>query len=387
MTFNAPYAGVKVLELARILAGPWAGQLLADLGADVIKIESPSGDETRRWGPPFVDDGQGRQDAAYFHSCNRGKRSVIADFRTEGGVQTVRDLAAEADVVIENFKLGGLDKFGLDYENLKALNPSLIYCSITGFGHTGPRAADAGYDIIGQAMSGLMDLTGEADSAPQKTGVPFADIFTGVYSAVAIQAALAYRARTGQGQHIDMSLLDCMVGVMGNQAMNHLIGGLNPTRIGNNHANIVPYGVFRARDDWFILAIGSEAQFERFCEAVGLQDVPKDSRFSSNAKRVINREAINSLIAEAVAQRDCGGLIDTLRAIGLPAARVNSVAQAFKEEQIVERGMQIEATRSNDGARIAGVRAPIVFSESILTPTVAAPTLGTGTPEWRKDEK
>ena len=261
---GAPLAGVRVVELARILAGPWIGQMLADLGADVVKVESPDGDDTRRWGPPFVHGRDGeRLDAAYFHACNRGKRSIVADFATAEGRRIVQRLAERSDVLLENFKVGGLAKFGLDYPALAGLNPRLIYCSVTGFGQTGPYAHRAGYDFIIQGMSGVMDLTGEPDREPQKVGVAFADIFTGTYGVVAVLAALTQRARTGVGQHIDLSLLDSMVGVLANQGLSFLVSGHAPRRLGNAHPNIVPYQVFAVSDGHVIITVGNDAQFVR----------------------------------------------------------------------------------------------------------------------------
>ena len=268
---QAPVAGLRVVEFARILAGPWIGQTLADLGADVVKVEAPGGDDTRSWGPPFVPGIDGDHlSAAYFHACNRGKRSIVLDFSTEHGRDAARRLAADADVVIENFKLGGLKKYGLDYESLSALNPRLVYCSITGFGQDGPYAHRAGYDYIVQGLGGIMDLTGDPQGEPQKVGVAFADIFTGLYGVIAIQAALAQRERTGRGQHIDMALLDCMTGVLANQALNYLVSGASPHRMGNAHPNIAPYQVFAVADGHIILAVGNDGQFARLCEALGL---------------------------------------------------------------------------------------------------------------------
>ena len=266
---NKPLEGVRVVELARILAGPWIGQTLADLGAEVIKVESPEGDDTRTWGPPYIET-EGERAAAYYHACNRGKRSVVADFTTPEGQKLVRRLAETSDVLIENFKVGGLAKYGLDYAALNAVNPRLIYCSVTGFGQTGPYAQRAGYDFMIQGMAGIMDLTGDPQGEPQKMGVAFADIFTGVYGVVAIQAALLQRARTGLGQHIDMALLDCMSGVLANQAMNYLASGVAPTRLGNSHPNIAPYQTFAVADGHIIIAVGNDQQFLRLCGVLGL---------------------------------------------------------------------------------------------------------------------
>ncbi|MBA4356063.1 MAG: CoA transferase, partial [Novosphingobium sp.] len=281
-----PLAGLKVVEFARILAGPWAGQILADLGADVVKIESPAGDDTRRWGPPFIENADGTHDAAYFHAANRGKRSLVLDLRTADGKSRAMELAAGADVVIENFKLGGMARFGLDYASLAAINPRLVYCSITGFGQDGPYAPRAGYDFIVQGMSGVMDVTGDPHGQPQKIGVAFADIMTGLYATIAIQAALAERGRSGKGQHIDMALLDVMTGVLANQAMNYLVSGTAPQRMGNTHPNIVPYAVFPAADGWLIIAAGNDGQFARLCEALAIVPAPG---WSTNAGRLEDR--------------------------------------------------------------------------------------------------
>ena len=361
-------AGLRVVELARILAGPWAGQTLADLGADVIKVESPEGDDTRRWGPPFIDSG-GEQAAAYFHACNRGKRSITADLRTEQGVDLVRQLAAQADVLLENFKVGGLAKYGLDYQSLKAINPRLIYCSITGFGQTGPYRDRAGYDFLIQGMAGIMDLTGEPDGAPQKIGVAFTDIFTGLYSVIAIQAALAQRQRTGLGQHIDMALLDTSVGVLANQAMNYLATGVSPRRLGNAHPNIAPYQTLRVADGHFILAVGNDGQFARLCAVLGLDGLARDERFATNAARVANRAALTAALeAMTIAwQRDA--LLAALERQGVPAGPINSVAEVFADPQVDSRAMRIAA----DG--IPGVRTPITMSASELVLGTRSPRL------------
>lgn len=371
-----PLAGLKVVELARILAGPWAGQVLADLGADVIKVESPGGDDTRTWGPPFVER-DGDRSAAYFHGCNRGKRSVLADFRNPDDLDFVRSLIAGADVVIENFKVGGLAKYGLDYDSLKALNPRLIYCSITGFGQTGPYRERAGYDFLIQGLSGIMDLTGDPAGSPQKIGVAFADIFTGLYSVIAIQAALAQREKTGRGQHIDMALLDAMTGVLANQAMNFLVTGTAPTRMGNAHPNIAPYQTFEVADGWFILAVGNDGQFQRFCSVVGLPELGTDPRFATNAARVGNRELLASLITKRTKTWTRDALLAALEKEGVPASAINTVADAFADPQLQSRGMAIEA----DG--VPGVRTPIVFSEGALALDRPAPKLGEHTAALR----
>ncbi|MEG8033448.1 CaiB/BaiF CoA-transferase family protein [Sphingomonas aurantiaca] len=369
-----PLAGLKVVELARILAGPWAGQVLADLGADVVKIESPAGDDTRSWGPPFIDNPDGTRDAAYFHAANRGKRSVVADFTTPEGQAIVRDLIADADVVIENFKVGGLAKYGLDYVSLAALNPRLVYCSITGFGQDGPYAPRAGYDFIVQGMSGIMDLTGEPDGAPQKIGVAFADIMTGLYSVIAIQAALAMRERTGKGQQIDMALLDTMTGVLANQAMNWFASGVSPTRVGNAHMNVCPYAVFPTSDGWFILAVGNDGQFRRFCDAMDLPAMRDDPRFATNAGRLAFKDILFAGIEAATSQVPKLELLARLEAVGVPAGPINTVAQAFDDPQVIARGMRIDAERA-DGSTIPGLRTPIRFSDANLATGRAAPPL------------
>ena len=369
----APLTGLKVVELARILAGPWAGQTLADLGAEVVKIESPAGDDTRTWGPPFVDNPDGTRDAAYFHACNRGKTSVVADFADPDDLAAVKALIADADVVIENFKVGGLAKYGLDHASLAATNPRLVSCSITGFGQDGPYAPRAGYDFIVQGMSGIMDLTGEPGGPPQKIGVAFADIMTGLYAVIAIQAALAMRETTGRGQHIDLSLLDTMTGVLANQAMNFLTTGVSPTRVGNAHMNVCPYAVFPVADGWFILAVGNDAQFRRFCGVVGLP--ADDPCYASNALRLQHRDPLFAEIEAATRTFAQADLLARLEAAGVPAGPINTVAQAFADPQVVARGMRIDARRP-DGSTVPGVRTPIRFSDAGLSTDRAAPELG-----------
>lgn len=367
-----PLHGLRVVEFARILAGPWAGQILADLGADVVKIESSEGDDTRQWGPPFVDNPDGSRDAAYFHATNRGKRSMVIDFRSEEGQRQARSLAAQADVVIENFKVGGLAKYGLDHASLSALNSRLVYCSITGFGQDGPYARRAGYDFVVQGMSGIMDLTGEPAGAPQKIGVAYADIMTGLYATIAIQAALAERARSGLGQHIDMALLDVMVGTLANQAMNFLISGSAPTRMGNAHPNIVPYAAFPAADGWFILAVGNDRQFERFRKVVGLE---ADPRFATNSGRLAHRAELTAAIEAATRIRDRDELLSRLEGEGVPSGPINNVAQALHDPQVRHRGMEISMPRTG-APPIPGVRLPIRFSRSPLAAAAASPMLG-----------
>ena len=347
--------------------------MLADLGAEVVKVESPAGDDTRTWGPPFVDEPDGSRTAGYYHACNRGKWSVVADFATPDGQAIVRDLVRDADVVIENFKVGGLAKYGLDYAALAAINPRLVYCSITGFGQSGPYASRAGYDFIIQGMGGIMDLTGEPGGAPQKIGVAFADIMTGLYAVIAIQAALAMRLATGRGQHIDVALLDTMTGVLANQAMNWFVSGVTPPRVGNAHMNVSPYAVFPTSDGWFILAVGNDAQFRRFCAVVGLD--AGDPRWLTNAGRIEHREPLFAAIEAATRAFARDDLLARLEAQGVPAGPINTVAQAFADPQVIARGMQIEVTRE-DGSTLPGVRTPIRFSDAELAVGRAAPLLG-----------
>ncbi|MCF1446114.1 CoA transferase [Agrobacterium vitis] len=371
---NAPLSGLKVIELARILAGPWIGQTLADLGADVIKVESPQGDDTRSWGPPFIDDGVEKA-AAYFHACNRGKRSITADFTRAEDIKTLRDLIASADVVIENFKVGGLAKYGLDYDSLKELNPRLVYCSVTGFGQDGPYAQRAGYDFMIQGMSGIMDLTGEPDGAPQKIGVAFADIFTGLYGVIAIQAALAQRLQTGRGQFIDMALFDCMSAVLANQAMNYAASGIVPKRMGNNHPNIAPYQTFPVADGHIIIACGNDGQFVRLCGVLGLSELAVTPEFSTNAARVAHRDQLTTVMEDKTRQFERDDLLARLEAATVPAGPINTVADLFADPQFAFRQMKI----TPDG--VPGIRTPIVFSDAELETTRRAPRLGEHTAE------
>jgi crotonobetainyl-CoA:carnitine CoA-transferase CaiB-like acyl-CoA transferase len=382
---SLPLAGVRVLELARILAGPWAGQLLADLGADVIKVERPQeGDDTRHWGPPFLRSAAGEDlGAAYFHSCNRGKRSVAIDISTPEGQARVRSLALGADVVIENFKVGGLAQYGLDAVALRALNPALIYCSITGFGQTGPYAHRAGYDFIVQGMGGMMSITGEPDGPPQKGGVAYADILTGVYSTVGILAALRRRERTGEGAHVDMALLDTQVAVLGNQALNWMASGKVPHRMGNGHANLVPYQSFACADGEVIIAVGNDRQFARLCAILGRSALAGDPRFATNPARVIHRETLIPLIAEATASWRSSALFAALEADGIPAGPVNRIDQVFADPQVVDRKMQIRVS-GRDG-ELPGLASPIVLNGIRMSTGHAAPALGESTEAcWRE---
>lgn len=366
---SAPLAGLKVVELARILAGPWAGQILADLGAEVTKVEAPEGDDTRRWGPPFIER-DGERTAAYFHATNRGKKSVIADFRTPEGQQKVRDLVKDADVLIENFKVGGLAKYGLDYASLSVLNPGLVYCSVTGFGQTGPYAHRAGYDYIIQGMSGLMSVTGEPSGQPQKVGVAVVDVFTGIYSAVGILAALNQRQQTGRGQHVDMALFDVATAVMANQAMNYLATESAPTRLGNAHPNLVPYAVFDCADGWIIIATGNDAQYRRLCAVLGLPALADAPQYLTNADRIANREGLTAALAAVTVTWKRDDLLAALEAQGVPAGPINDMADVFADPQIVARGMRI------DPQGVPGVRLPITFSEAKLALDRASPALG-----------
>ncbi len=362
-----PLSGLKVVELARILAGPWIGQTLADLGADVIKVESPQGDDTRKWGPPWIEHESGRS-AAYFHACNRGKRSVIADFSTPQGLEIIRRLASTADVLVENFKVGGLEKHGLDAASLMALNPKLIVCSITGFGQDGPYANRAGYDFMIQGMGGIMDLTGDPAGEPQKIGVAFADIFSGLYGTIAIQAALIERAATGKGKHIDIALFDAMTGVLANQAMNFLASGVTPKRMGNAHPNIAPYQVAPTSDGHLILAIGNDDQYRRLCTA--LQVDGDDPRFVNNALRISNRAEMTAMLEDATRKWKRDDLLAALERAVVPAGPINSVADVFADPQFAHRGMRIE----NDG--VPGVRTPIRFNSENADSGLRAPGLG-----------
>ena len=364
-----PLDGVKGVELARILAGPWAGQTLSDLGADVIKVEAPEGDDTRRWGPPFITQ-EDDTSAAYLYATNRGKKSVTCDFRTAEGQQMVRDLVADADVLIENFKVGGLAKYGLDYDSLRQVNPKLIYCSITGFGQTGPYAHRAGYDFIIQGMSGLMSVTGEPDGQPQKVGVAVTDIFTGVYSATAILAALVQRGRTGLGQHIDMALLDVATSIMANQALNYLTTGTPPGMMGNAHPNLAPYAVFDCADGWIILATGNDAQYRRLCTLLGLPDMAEAPEFATNAQRIANRVEMTRRLTQATRRFAKLALLAACEAEGVPAGPINDLKAVFDDPQVIARGLQIAPNG------IPGVRSPMSFSDADLSIGRTAPRLG-----------
>jgi len=373
---------LRVLDLSRVLAGPWSGQILADLGADVIKVERPgSGDDTRAWGPPFLKDAQGENtsEAAYYLSANRNKRSVTIDFTQPEGQRLVRELAAKSDVVIENFKVGGLAAYGLDYPSLKAVNPKLVYCSITGFGQTGPYAKRAGYDFMIQGLGGLMSLTGRPDgeegAGPVKVGVALTDILTGLYSTVAILAALAHRDQAGVGQHIDMALLDVQVACLANQAMNYLTTGNPPWRLGNAHPNIVPYQDFPTADGDFILTVGNDGQFRKFAEVAGQPQWADDPRFATNKLRVANRAELIPLIRQATVFKTTAEWVSQLEAAGVPCGPINDLAQMFQDPQVLARGLAVSMPHALAGA-VPQVASPIRLSETPVEYRRAPPLLG-----------
>ena len=376
---KSPLAGLKVLELARVLAGPFCGQILADLGADVIKIESPEGDGTRQWGPPWVEreDGHGRtvREAAYYHACNRGKRSMVADYREAEDLARVRALAAGADVLIENFKTGSLAKFGLDYASLSAAHERLVYCSITGFGQTGPRAHEAGYDFVVQGMSGFMSLTGEPEGVPVKMGISISDLATGVWSANAIQAALLMRERTGRGQHIDMALMDCSIGLLANQATYHFATGENPPRMGNAHAQVAPYGVFPTSDGHVILAPANDGLFRKLMRLLGREDLAEDPRYASNADRTAHAKELDAAIAAESVKWSKTALLQACHEQGVPAGPINRLDEVFADPQVVERGLQV------DLGGLAAVRSPFTFSHAELALDRPSPMLGEDQPD------
>ncbi|MES0100321.1 CaiB/BaiF CoA-transferase family protein [Mesorhizobium sp. M0019] len=377
-----PLNGIRVIELARILAGPWAGQLLADLGADVIKVESPDGgDDTRKWGPPFVIGHDGENlSAAYYHSCNRGKRSIAIDFSTPEGAETVRRLVATSDVLIENFKVGGLKKYGLDYDSLRKINSRLIYCSITGFGQSGPYAPRAGYDFIIQGMAGMMSITGEAGREPQKAGVAISDVFTGLYSVIAIQAALRHAEKTGEGQHIDMALYDTQISTLGNQNLNYLVSGQSPVQMGNAHMNIAPYEVVPVKNGHIILAVGNDGQFAKFCAAVGLDELASNPDFATNPARVANRAKLREHMIEALKAFDRDPLLARLETAGVPASPINDIGQMFADPQTIARGMRLDLDDGH-GNLLPSVRAPMVMSGTPLVYERPSPRLGEHTQE------
>jgi crotonobetainyl-CoA:carnitine CoA-transferase CaiB-like acyl-CoA transferase len=377
MSQPRPLEGVRVVEFARILAGPWAGQLLADLGAEVIKVEAPEGDETRRWGPPFLERADGTKgDAAYFHACNRGKRSIVADYRTPEGQDLARRLAAQADVVIENFKVGGLVKYGLDAASLRGRDPRLIYCSITGFGQDGPYAARAGYDFLIQGMAGVMSISGEPEGEPVKSGVAISDIFTGLYAANAILAALIERERTGMGRHIDMALLDSQVSVLAYQALNYLVSGKKPRRMGNGHPNIVPYQVFPVADGHVIVATGNDAQYRRFCAVIGASDLGSDAAWATNAQRVAGRDELVPRLSGHTARMTRADILAGLEREGVPAGPINEVPDVFADPQVIARRMRVDLPDpALAGGSVPGVRSPIVYDGEPVFAQRASPRL------------
>ena len=379
-----PLAGLRVLELARILAGPWAGQLLADLGADVIKVERQgTGDDTRSWGPPFVPaaDG-GHLGAAYFHGANRGKRSIELDFETPDGQRLVKKLAARSDVLIENFKVGGLKKFGLDYESLAKECPRLIYCSITGFGQTGPYAARAGYDLMAQGMGGFMTLTGAADGEPTRAGVPIADIITGIYAVVGVLAALHEREKTGRGTLVDGALVDTQVGVLANQALNFLVSGEEPKRIGNAHPNIVPYQVFPVADGHIIIATGNDAQFAKLCGVLGEPSLADKPDYKDNKGRLAHRAELVGRLSELCKRMTSADILAKLEAVGVPAGPINTLEQVFSDPQVRHRGMKLDLpSAAAKGGTIPGVRTPVMIGGRPMASERPAPRLGEHTAE------
>jgi crotonobetainyl-CoA:carnitine CoA-transferase CaiB-like acyl-CoA transferase len=374
-----PLAGLRVLELARILAGPWAGQILADLGADVIKVERKgTGDDTRAWGPPFVQGTDGKPiGSAYFHSANRGKRSIEADFENPDGQRIVRKLVKRSDVLIENFKVGGLAKFGLDYESLKVENPRMIYCSVTGFGQDGPYARRAGYDLMAQGMGGIMDLTGMAGGEPTRIGIPVSDILTGCYSVIGILAALAAREKTGNGCYVDTALVDSTVGVLSNQAMNYLVSGNIPKRIGNAHANIVPYQVFPVADGHVIIATGNDAQYVKLCNVLGAPELANDPEYKDNIGRLKHREELIDKISAITSRMRRDDLLEKLEEMQVPAGPINNLEQVFDDPQVMHRGMKLEllSAAARDGT-IPGVRTPIVMNGWKAASERPSPLLG-----------
>jgi crotonobetainyl-CoA:carnitine CoA-transferase CaiB-like acyl-CoA transferase len=384
---NSALSDVTVLDLSRVLAGPWAGQVLADLGAEVIKIERPgAGDDTRGWGPPFLRDAQGNDsaDAAYYLCANRNKKSITVDFTTAEGQSIVRGLASKSDVVLENFKVGGLAAYGLDYAALRAINPRLIYCSITGFGQTGPYASRAGYDLLVQAMGGLMSITGRQDdepgAGPQKAGVAVTDILTGLYATIGVLAALSHRDRTGIGQHIDIGLLDVQVACLANQAMNYLVSGSAPRRTGNAHPNLVPYQDFPTSDGYMVIAVGNDAQFARLCLAMGLTDLAADPSFASNKSRVANRRELTDKLSAVTVTHPTAHWVAALESVGVPAGPINSLDAVFDDPQVRARNMQIDLPHPVAG-RVSLVANPLRLSETPVTYRSAPPPLGAQTSE------
>jgi crotonobetainyl-CoA:carnitine CoA-transferase CaiB-like acyl-CoA transferase len=384
-----PLTGLRVLELARVLAGPWCGQLLADMGADVVKVERPGeGDDTRAWGPPFVEGAHGENlSAAYFHSCNRGKRSITVDMATSDGAALIRRLAAHADVVLENFKVGGLAKYGLDHASLRASHPRLVYCSVTGFGQDGPYAPRAGYDYMIQGMGGIMSLTGEPDGEPMKMAIGYVDMFTGMYATTAILAALRRRDATGEGVHIDMALLDTQAGLLQNAGMGYLVSGEEPQRYGNAHANIVPYQAMPASDGHFILASGNDGQFAKFCHVVGCAALIDDPRFAHNEARLANRDLLMPMLMARTKLFTKADILERLATAGVPAGPINTVPEVFADPQVQHRGMvrQLPASYAK-GGHIPAMACPIVLDGARLMSDAPSPRLGEHSQDVLDDE-
>lgn len=374
-------AHIRVLDLSRVLAGPWCTQILADLGADVIKVERPgAGDDTRAWGPPFLKDKEGRDSdqGAYFVGANRGKKSVTLDLASPEGQDIVRRLAARSDVVIENFKVGTLQRFGLGPEQLRALYPRLVYCSVTGFGQSGPRRAEPAYDFLIQAIGGLMSITGEADGSPQKVGIPMADLVTGVYAAVGILAALTAREHTGTGRFVDVAMLDVMVGLLSNQAMNYLIGGKTPKRTGTAHPNIQPQQVFRASDGDFIIVVGNDGQFASLCRTLGMPELATDERFATNGARVLHRPILNPMLEATFAKETRATWLERLRKANVPAGPINTIPEVFADPHVLARGMLMRLPHALAG-EVPQVASPLCFDGTRATATVAPPVVGADT--------
>jgi crotonobetainyl-CoA:carnitine CoA-transferase CaiB-like acyl-CoA transferase len=375
--------GLRVLDLTRVLAGPWATQMLADFGAEVIKIEKPGeGDDTRGWGPPFVKNADGGDgDAAYFHSANRGKKSVCIDFTKVEGANLIKALAAKSDILVENYKVGGLAKYGLNYASLSRSNPRLIYCSITGFGQTGPYAGRAGYDFMIQGMAGVMSITGEPDGAPMKMGVAFSDVFAGLHAVIGIQAALYAREKAGKGQHIDIPLLDSQVSVLANQALNYLVSGKVPKRLGNQHPNIVPYQVFETADGHMIVAVGNDRQFTEYCRII---DVAFDPKFATNRGRVEGRADLIPLLSAAMKKQTTSQWVQAFEADAIPCGPINTIDQVFDNEQVKARGL-LRHLQSEDGRKVPTVSNPIVFSAASSEAFSPSPLLGQHTEATLKE--
>ncbi|WP_368492237.1 CaiB/BaiF CoA transferase family protein [Sandarakinorhabdus limnophila] len=379
MTAPAALAGIRVLDLSRVLAGPWSTQILADLGADVVKVEVPGrGDDTRAWGPPFLKGADGEDEigtSAYYLAANRNKRSIAVDFADPAGAALLRELAMKADIVIENFKVGGLKKYGLDWESLRAVKPGLVYCSVTGFGQTGPYASRGGYDFVAQGMGGFMAITGEEGGQPLRAGVAMADVTTGLYATISILAALRHAERTGEGQQIDISLLDTQIACLANQAMNWLVGGVDPGRLGNRHPTVVPYKTFDVADGTIIIAIGNDGQFRAFCTLMGVPQLAQDERFGTARARLINRDAIEAEVQRLVANEPGLPLIDRLAAAGVPAGPVNKVSEVFADPFITARNVVHDFVRA-DGAHIPSVAFPGKLSATPATMRRPPPRVG-----------